>query len=62
MSFLGGWSEIMLICFLAFILLKSEDYILLLKFFGKLVSKIKFHQYKFQAYLESLAHEDDDKK
>lgn len=62
MSFLGGWSEIMLICVLAFVLLKPEDYILLLKFLGKLVSKVKFHQYKFQAYLESIAHEDDDKK
>lgn len=56
---LGGWPEIILICFLAFILLKPEDYKTVLKNLGKLLSKIRFYQYKAEAYFEAISREDD---
>ncbi len=58
----GGWWEISLIALLSFVLLKPEDYRILLKSLGKIISKINFYNFKLQAYLESLAHEEDEKK
>jgi Sec-independent protein translocase protein TatA len=58
----GEWPQIALITLVAFLILKPEDYKILLKTLGKLLSKMTFYQYKAQAYLESLAHEDEEKK
>ena len=58
----GGWGELLLILILAFLLLNPEDYNTLLKFLGKLLGKIRFYQYKFEAYIESLTKEEDAQK
>lgn len=56
----SSWIEISFVAILGLVLLKPEDYVLLMKLLGKGLREFKLFIYKIESYL--MAFSDDDRK